>query len=293
MKEEAVLFGTGTELVGVITETDASDASLPAFLFLNAGVTHRIGPSRMYVRLARALADAGHFAMRFDFSGLGDSSRRTDNLPVGESVMQETREAMDLLEKTRGTKRFVLIGICSGATISYLNCKEDERVMGVVLVNAQSHLHGMDPDLGEHMRDRTVAAHSWRIALKSSFRTKNIRKAIGGQLNPLRILRMMIGMPMALLFGNKEQNASAKAYDSAADLRAVTGRGVKLFHLYSEGDEGLDYFRVVLSEAERATCNEGNSRFELIPGANHVFTLLWSQDQLVESVLNWARAEAR
>ena len=293
MKEEAVLFGTGTDLVGVVTETPDCDPNLPAFIFLNAGVTHRIGPSRLYVRLARALAEAGHFAMRFDFSGLGDSSRRTDNLAVGESVMSETRDAMNLLEEKRGVKRFVLIGICSGATISYLNCKEDERVMGVVLVNAQSHLHGLDPDLGEHLRDRTVAAHSWRIALKSSFRAKNIRKAIGGQLNPIRILRMMIGMPMALLFGSREQGASAAAYDSAADLRAVTDRGVKLFHLYSEGDEGLDYFRVVLSEQERASCNEGTSRFELMPGANHVFTLLWSQDQLVDSVLNWARAEAQ
>ena len=98
---------------------------------------------------------------------------------------------------------------------------------------------------------------------------------------------------MALFFGDRKQGASAKAYDSAADLRAVTDRGVKLFHLYSEGDEGFDYFRVVLSEEERKQCGQGNSTFELIPGANHVFTLLWSQDQLVDSVLNWARREAR
>jgi hypothetical protein len=293
LSESAVVFGKGAELVGVITEPEVANVDLPAFVFLNAGVTHRIGPSRLHVRLARELAKVGHVVMRFDFSGLGDSSRRTDDLPVAESVILESREAMDVLEKTRGIKRFVLIGICSGATISYLTSKEDDRVMGVVLVNAQSHLHGMDPDLGEYLRDKTMGSHSWRIALKSSFRKKNIRKAIGGQLNPVRIMKMMIGMPMALLFKNREEGASAKAYDSAADLRAVTERGVKLFHLYSEGDEGLDYFNVVLNPEEREECNRGNSRFEMMPGANHVFTLLWSQDALVDSVLNWAKKEAR
>jgi pimeloyl-ACP methyl ester carboxylesterase len=200
---------------------------------------------------------------------------------------------MDLLARTRGVERFVMIGICSGATISYMTAKADERVSGVVMINAQSHLHGMDPDLGDHLRERTIAAHSWRIALRSSFRKKNWRKALGGELDPMRILRMMVGIPMSLLLRGREQKASAKAYDSAADLRAVTDRGIKLYHLYSEGDEGLDYFNVVLSPEEQEECKRGNSRFEVLLGANHVFTLLWSQDELVKRVLDWARTEAR
>lgn len=291
MKEEAVLFGVGADLVGIVTDPNEPAPGLPAFVFLDAGVTHRIGPSRLHVRLARELAAAGHVVLRFDFSGLGDSSRRSDDLPVAESVIAETREAMDTLEKARGVRQFVLIGICSGATISYLTSKEDDRVVAVALINAQSHLHGMDPDLGEHLRDRTVGSHSWRIALRSSFRRKNFRKAFGGQLNPFRVLKMMVGGPMAMLFGGREHGASLKAYDSAADLKAVTDRGVKLLHLYSEGDEGLDYFNVVLTPKEREACNTGGSRFEMMAGANHVFTLLWSQDELVRSILKWTKEE--
>ena len=293
MKEEAVVFGTNSDLVGVITSPHECKDDVPAFVFLNAGVTHRIGPSRLHVRLARELAEEGHAVMRFDFSGLGDSSRRSDDLPIAESVVRETREAMDLLVAKRKVNRFILIGICSGATISYLTSKLDDRVAGVVLINAQSHLHGMNQELGEHLRDRTIASHAWRIALQSSFRRKNIRKAIGGQLNPIRILRMMIGLPVSLLFGAREQESSAKDYDSIADLNSVLVRGTKVFHLYSEGDEGLDYFNLVIPVKQQGVCNQGNARLEIMPGANHVFTLLWSQDELVKSVLKWTREEMR
>ena len=37
----------------------ASTAALPVFLFLNAGIGHRVGPNRLYVTLARKLAEAG------------------------------------------------------------------------------------------------------------------------------------------------------------------------------------------------------------------------------------------
>ncbi len=291
MKEEAVVFGTNTDLVGVITNPKERNDELPAFVFLNAGMTHRIGPSRLHVRFARELSEIGHTVIRFDFSGLGDSSRRTDDLPIAESVVRETREAMDLLEKKCKIKRFILIGICSGATISYLTSKHDDRVAGVVLINAQSHLHGMDTALGEYLREQTFAKHAWRIALRSSFRRKNFRKAIGGQLNPIRIMKMMLGLPMSILFGNREQGSSAKAHDALADLKSVLERGVKVYHLYSEGDEGLDYFNLMLSPAQQATCNQGNSRLSIMLGANHVFTVLWSQDELLKDVMNWTREE--
>ncbi|MFT7461978.1 MAG: pimeloyl-ACP methyl ester carboxylesterase [Pseudohongiellaceae bacterium] len=308
MTEEAVLLGAMGSLVGIVTDPDpavrAKVGPLPAFVFLNAGVTHRVGPSRLHVRLARRLAAAGFTSLRFDWSGTGDSGVRTDDLPIGESIILETREAMDHLASTRGIDKFVLIGICSGATISFLTAKEDDRVVGAVLINAQSHLHGMDADLGERLRSRTMTRHSWRIALGSSFRSKNWRKALGGQLDFKRIVGMMIGVPLRAIFGkgggaetSAEPGArgastaaeSGGAFDSAAELRSVTQRGVRVFHLYSEGDEGLDYFNVVLGKRVKDVTVAETSQLSVMKGANHVFTLLWSQDQLVEDVCDWAQ----
>lgn len=288
MREEAVSFGSGASLVGIVTDPEgARRDDAPAFVFLNAGVNHRIGPSRLHVRLSRRLAEAGFVCMRFDFSGIGDSGVRTDDMPPEKSVVLETREAMDLLSERFGLRSFVLGGICSGATISFFTASEDERVVGCLLINAQGHLNGTDPLLGSRLRGRTLTRHFWRIALRSSFSAKNWRKMLGGQLDPLRILRTMVGMPVRALFGSKETAEPVQPHDGAADLRRLGERGVRLFHLYSEGDEGLDYFHVVLGDVAKAT-SDATSRYEVIRGANHVFTLLWSQDRLEELVMEWA-----
>lgn len=286
-----MLFGSSGSLVGVVTEPDAPDASLPAFLFLNAGVTHHVGPNRLYVQLARALAEDGFTSLRFDYSGLGDSGVRPDELPAWKSVGLETSEAMELLTSTRGIERFIPIGICSGAINAYLTAREDPRTVGAVLINGQGHLHGTDPELSAQLRARTLSRHYRRIALFSSYRAKNWRKAFGGQLSVGRILQMMVGVPMGVLRGLFGQRAApADAPDPVADLRAIGARGTRLFHLYCEGDEGLDYFHVVLGGKLKDVASTETARFEIIFGANHVFSLLWTQERCVDMVCDWARS---
>jgi pimeloyl-ACP methyl ester carboxylesterase len=314
MKEEAVSFSTGGGVTGIITDAVlhggaranlvgdetvplmAAPPTRPAFLFLNAGVTHHVGPNGLYVRMARALAQQGFPSLRFDYSGLGDSGRRADAMPAAESVAIETSEAMDLLVQTRGVKSFVPIGICSGAINAFVAAQSDVRVSGAVLINAQMHLHGFDPGLGEQLHARAMARHSWRIALKSSFRSKNWKKAVGGQLTPGRILSMMVGAPARAVAGRFRTGGAGNGAgdtggvtDPLAMLQALTDRGVHLYHIYCEGDEGLDYFNTVLGKGVEQVRTGERSRFEVIPGANHVFTLLWSQDELVKRVCNWAQ----
>jgi len=293
MKEQPVLFGGSDSLVGVITEPDAPDASRPAFLFLNAGVTHHVGPNRLYVQLARALAEDGFTSLRFDYSGLGDSGVRTDELPAWKTVGLETGEAIDLLASTRGIERVIPIGICSGAINAYITARDDPRAAGAVLINGQGHLHGADPELSAQLRARTLSRHYRRIALSGSYRAKNWKKAFGGQLSPLRILQMMAGVPLGVLrglFGKRP--APGDAPDPVADLRAISARGVRLFHLYCEGDEGLDYFHVVLGGKLKDVATSDPARFEIIRGANHVFSLLWTQERCVGMVREWARSFA-
>ena len=58
MTEEAVLFGTTQSLVGILSQPPREEAprGLPAVILLNAGIVHRVGPNRLYVRMARELA---------------------------------------------------------------------------------------------------------------------------------------------------------------------------------------------------------------------------------------------
>ena len=75
--EHVVAFGKRQSLVGVLSRPTRPVPDAPAIVILNTGIVHRVGHHRMYVLIARQLAAAGHPVLRFDFSGIGDSSHRS------------------------------------------------------------------------------------------------------------------------------------------------------------------------------------------------------------------------
>jgi len=80
VSEKIFTCGPGGALVGVLTEPDVARAppDAPAVLLWNVGLNHRVGPFRVFVELARRLAEAGFTVLRLDLSGLGDSEVRKD-----------------------------------------------------------------------------------------------------------------------------------------------------------------------------------------------------------------------
>ena len=131
-------------------------------VLLNAGLLHRVGPSRLHVQVARRLAAQGFQALRFDFSGIGDSEARRDGLAFEQSAVLEVQEAMDYLAG-KGAKDFTLWGLCSGADAAFLTAVADARVTGVVQLDGwvyrtwKYHLHHYPPKL--------LRANTWRKLL--------------------------------------------------------------------------------------------------------------------------------
>ena len=85
MKERATLIGDGKSLVAITTEPprEAAVDDPTGIVLVSAGLVHRVGPNRLYVRLARRLAATGCPVLRFDLSGsatagpVGTESRST------------------------------------------------------------------------------------------------------------------------------------------------------------------------------------------------------------------------
>jgi pimeloyl-ACP methyl ester carboxylesterase len=293
MREEAVLFGRTRSLVGIMTYPLESGGGnkLPAVIILNAGIMHRVGPNRLHVKIARTLAAMGFVALRFDFSGVGDSKVREDALPFEKSAVDEAQEAMDCIREATGTEKFVLMGMCSGATISFKTACRDPRVEGAVLINARMHLHPMNDELHDYIRNRALAHHYWRIALFSSFRAKNWLKAMTGKVESWKIIsKMVMGFEIGSLFGH-QRKVSSEVNHVWANLRSLSERGVRLLHIYSEGDEGLDYLHVILGDKLKEWRSDGRLSMEVIQGANHTFTLLWSQEHFLNVIQDWAQKE--
>jgi hypothetical protein len=285
MKETACRFGTQESLVGILTDPpeDSRTEKLPAVLILNAGRLHRVGPNRLAVNMARAVAALGCVVFRFDFSGIGDSEVRGDSLPFARSAVLETQDAMHYVQEVRGSTQFVLMGICSGAKISFATAGCDQRVIGAILLNPWWHFHAPDEAHALALRNRVMARHYRRMAMHSSFRRKNWRKAFRGKVDYRGLWQAIWGLLRRPGMPLPQDIAAPPA--ALAALDAVTERGVRLLHVHSEGDAGLDYLHVALGSAGvQRLRTDDRLGLEIIPGANHTFTPLWSQDALLKII---------
>ena len=298
MREQAIGFGPRQALIGIVTWPSPVDNTvtapaapvqrktpdgLPAVVLLNAGIVHRVGPNRTYVRIARNLAALGFVVLRFDLSGIGDSLPRQDSLPFDQAALLEVQQAMATLQALAGSTRFLLIGLCSGANLSLRAALRDRRVIGAVLLNAREHLHdNQDEKLTKALRNRALLHHYQRLALRSSFRSKNWRKTLTGNLNLSLLREAILGFHLRNPFRRQQAELATREY-ALAQLQTLSARGVRLLHIYCEGDEGLDYFRLVLGADADA------QPMILIRGANHTFTTLWSQERLVQLIRDWAQ----
>jgi hypothetical protein len=129
------VFGDQQNLVGWYSAPSTGLKSDVAVVMLTPGMLSHIGPMRLHVQLARGLERIGIASFRFDLSGIGES------LPVGASgcslkrAAKEIRQALDLLENQYGLKKFALFGLCSGADDALAASLQDERVIGLSLMD--------------------------------------------------------------------------------------------------------------------------------------------------------------
>jgi pimeloyl-ACP methyl ester carboxylesterase len=284
MRETPARFGREGSLVGVLTDPSwASSAQcgetddrrrrreLPGVVFSNAGLVHRVGANRLHVTLARKLAAKGIASLRFDHSGIGDSPPARDNHALRERRIAEIREAMRVLGDATGTDRFLLCGHCSGALYSFVTAQSDPRVMGLGLLNPPGKL------LARHFF-RTFLRHpaAWRRLFAG-------QATIGRQV--ARLVRQAGASP-----GPKED---VRQPDLVSSLQALATRGVDVLFVYSEWDTGLDYFNYSLRKAIRAPEMKEKVRCEIVPGADHGFSLLSHQKRVLEILDDWTERICR
>ena len=137
VRENVYTVGPSKSLVAAVTEPVhvAANNATPVIVILNTGIIHRVGHQRKFVMLARELAARGYSVVRFDFSGIGDSERRKDHLPALEGCLDDIRVILDWLEVSRGQRRAILLGLCSGADHAIIYAGSDPRVVGAGLLD--------------------------------------------------------------------------------------------------------------------------------------------------------------
>lgn len=177
--EETLVLGDSMHLVATCTTPDlpAHQAGTPAplvVLLTNSGVIPRTGPNRMNVHLARHFAQLGIPSVRFDLSGLGDSSRPVDPQPMMTQWITDCRAVMDHAEQRHGCSRFLMIGFCSGAEVAHLLGLQDNRLRAALLWDMYAY-----PTIGSTLRYRWLRVRQLGLAGVTRKVQDRLLKALG------------------------------------------------------------------------------------------------------------------
>ncbi len=285
MKERAFVVGETPALVAVLTEPpdDSATADRPACILLNAGLVHRVGPNRLYVRLARALAAAGYRTLRLDLSGRGDSDVRRDGLSFMDGTVREVSSVMDHLEKM-GSRQFILLGICSGGIGALHTGIVDSRVAGCVAIDGPAY-----PTRGYYLRyygRRLWNPETWRNTLSGKNAIGRLLR--GGQSRSAGNASLTANAEDE--FGNLYGDTKMPSRSEAAEtLKRVVARGTRLLFIFS-GSWKIYNYRRQFADAFPFV-DQGGVRVEYFPSSDHTFARLYNQKRFVDTICGWVTAE--
>jgi dienelactone hydrolase len=232
---------------------------------VNAGVLHRVGPSRVHVALGRALAQAGIPALRFDLGGIGDSEPRHEPVPFDVSAVRDVREALDFLAATRDLDRFILFGICAGAHVAFRSAVADPRVAGLVSIDGYAY-----------RTRRYHLVHYSRRALRWSSWAGFVRR---------QVRRLRAGAaPRPAPFGAE----APPRLEVERDLRSLVRRGVPQLHIFT-GAHGMRYnYRAQFRDMFQSVDFGRTLSVELWADTGHTFEDPEARRRLVRNVSAWA-----
>jgi pimeloyl-ACP methyl ester carboxylesterase len=283
MREHAIQFGRDRSLVGILTENQIANFSgkhdLTGILLLSTGLDHHVGPNRIYVKLARQLTAAGFSVFRFSFSGIGDSGPRRDKLPASESMIDETQQAMDYLERLKGIEQFIVIGLCNGAAAAFRVAAVDRRVRGAVLINPPAPATPQTELTRQHSyywQGALFSLRSWKRLLFWQSAYQSIFQSVA-----LKVKRLLLPS----YFQNSEHARIINELTKC--LQYFREQKIQLLILGSDDIWGDQYLREFTRKEYNSLKDAGLLSAKTLKGTDHLFTPLESQKRLLRLISEW------
>ena len=140
--ESLFIPANGFSLGATITKPERG--SLPGVVVLAAGPgpqgrDHVAYGIPIFGQLAGRLADAGHFVVRYDARGTGQSGGRTESATTAEYA-SDVRSIVEWIRKRKDvdSKRIAIVGYGDAAPIALIAASRDENIDAVALIAASS-----------------------------------------------------------------------------------------------------------------------------------------------------------
>lgn len=133
----------GNRLRGMLHEPDPGQERGVCVLLLPPGVKGRVGPHRLYLKIAERFVSMGFHVLRFDFHGLGDSEGEIDERLLSDMYntiqsgryVDDTIAAMDWMKANCKVGRFVGSGLCGGSISALLTAAKDPRIVSMLALS--------------------------------------------------------------------------------------------------------------------------------------------------------------
>lgn len=293
VREQAITVGAAGTLCGVLTlPADVGEASASpsrgGIVLLNAGAIRRVGPSRLYVRLARRWAARGYTVLRLDLSGLGDSPPRggiPDNLTYSASAPADVADAVQFLQSVAGVPDCYLVGLCSGAYHAFKAAVAGLPLKGVVLINPLTFFwkEGMSLD-GARAQDYQAVSFGGNVS-RSLRDPARWRRLLSGGFSLRRVLRRsmmwMGGLAYRRVFGALRGLGFAVGDHLPSELQRIVRQRVSLQFVFASNDAGLDVLRAEAGDTVTRLQRDGALGITIVPDADHLFTRSAARERLV------------
>lgn len=259
MEEIIALDGDGA--FGLLTRAQGARDGRVVVLF-NAGLVHRVGPQRLHVDLARALAARGVDVFRFDLPGIGDA--RMDGAAVPREVASRV---FDRLQAETGATGFIVGGICSAADLGWQVAAADARVRGLLLIDPMA-VRGAWYRIGRLRMALRAPPWQWPANL----------------LRRLRPAPRVDAVPEASVEDYRDWPAPEAFRVQAA---ALLERGTGVLALYTGGVADYLLHPGQIDDTFGPARRHPGLRVEFRPALDHIFYALRDRREVVRLVVDW------
>lgn len=284
--ERPLTFGPDQGLIGIWCEPRGAPAAarLPVVVFINSGVIHRAGIGRLHVRLARALAESGFSSLRFDLSGIGDSARPRDAIPLAEIVSRDVHAAVAIAKSRGNTDGVILAGLCTGARDAIDGALGDPSVVGVVAIDVIGDLRNWQ-FWAVHLGRRILRLESWVNTING--RNRWVTRVLG-RWAPGSRNGAPTALPRDMVLGIRD-HLSREAL--GVQLDQLLARGAGVFFAFSGGEGNPYNHERQLAEIYPEAVRHRGLAWAYFPEADHIFSERAQQAHLIERIKGWLAAE--
>ena len=156
---------TGNQLRGMLHEPDPAQERGVCVLLLPPGIKGRVGPHRLYLKIAERFVSMGFHVLRFDFHGLGDSEGEIDERLLSDMYntiqsgryVDDTIAAMDWMKANCKVERFVGSGLCGGSISALLTAAQDPRIVSMLALSIPVAFDGGEANWARFATSRQLA----------------------------------------------------------------------------------------------------------------------------------------